>query len=106
MNAVILIFSDARGIYIPRDFVCDKYDEIAWDHCEAWGLTKDNAEYWQDAANPDSESYWEAWEWILINAEYKAGNGDKYHLHQDGDLWGICYDKMTEEEKHNFGFEE
>lgn len=106
MNAVVLILSDSRGIYIPRDFVCDDYNEIAWKHCDAWGLTKDNAEQWEDATNPDSEFYWDAWEWILNNAEFTAVNGDKYRLYQDGDLWGICYDKMTEDEKRNFGFED
>lgn len=106
MNAVVLILSDARGIYIPRDFVCDDYNEIAWEHCKAWGLNESNIECWQDAANPENEFYWEAWDWILNNAEFTAESGDKYRLYQDGDLWGICYDKMTEEEKRNFGFED
>ena len=104
MNAIILILSDSRGIYIPRDFICDDYNEIAWEHCAAWGLTKENAEWWIDAANPESEFYWDAWDWILYNAEYTDENGNKYRLFQDGDLWGLCYDKMTEEEKQNFGF--
>lgn len=98
--AVILILSSARGIYIPRDFICDDYNEIALEHCKAWGLNESNIECWQDAANPDSEFYWEAWEWILSNAEYKAGNGDKYRLYQDGDLWGYTA-FATEPMKHD-----
>lgn len=105
MQSVILILSDSRGIYIPRDFICDDYNEIDMKHCFAWGLTAENMEYWEAAANPDDEWYWDAWQWILNNAEYTAENGDKYRLHQDGDLWGICYEKMTNEEKHNFGFD-
>lgn len=105
MNAVLLILCDSRGIYIPRDFICDDYNEIALEHCAAWGLTKDNAKQWKDAANPKSDFYWDSWEWILNNAEFTAENGDKYRLHQDGNLWGICYDKMTGEEKRNFEFE-
>lgn len=104
MNAVVLILSDARGIYIPRDFICDDNNEIAWEHCAKWGLTRDNLQYWEAAADPDNEWYWGAWQWICEHAYFTAENGDKYHLYHDGDLWGICYDKMTMEEKQNFGF--
>ena len=104
MDAVILILSDSRGIYIPRDFICDDYNEIAWEHCAAWSLTEENKTHWIDAANPDSDWYWDAWQWICDHAYFTAENGDKYHLYQNGDLWGICYDKMTMEEKRNFGF--
>lgn len=104
LDAVTLILSDARGIYIPRDFVCDDAHEIA-EHCAKWGLTAANREHWEDAANPDSEWYWEAWDWILNNARYTDEDGDVYTLHQDGDLWGLCVARMTEEEKQNFGFE-
>lgn len=107
MDAVILILSDARGIYIPRDFLCDDNNEIAWQHCDAWGLNKDNADEWKDAVDPNNEWYWEAWDWILNNARYtEKETGNIYKLYQDGDLWGICYDKMTDEEKSNFGFED
>lgn len=104
MNAVILILSDSRGTYIPRDFICDDNNEIAWDHCAAWGLTEENLRHWQAASDPNDEWYWEAWRWVCDHAYFTAENGDKYHLYQDGDLWGICYDKMTMEDKQNFGF--
>lgn len=103
MDAVILILSDARGIYIPRDFVIDEYKEIAHEHCDKWGITQEDREILQ---NPDHEHYWETWDCVLNYAKYTADNGDVYTLHQDGDLWGICYDKMTAEEKNNFGFED
>ena len=106
LDAVTFILSDARGIYIPRDFICDDYNDVAIEHCKAWGLTEDNKEYWIDAADPDSDWYWEAWDWILSNAEYIDADGNKYFLHQDGDLWGLCFDRMTEEEKQNFGLED
>mgnify|MGYP000910378112 CR=1 FL=1 len=106
MNAVNLILSDARGIYIPRDFVTDDYNEIAVDHCSAWGLNEGNRGDWESAANPDAEWYWEAWRYILDNAKFTDSNGDIFTLYQDGDLWGLCVDRMTEEEKQNFGFEE
>lgn len=105
-EAVTLILSDARGIYIPRDFVTDNYNEIAWDHCLAWGLNADNFHNWQDCADPENEGYWDSWEWVLNNAEYIDDEGNKYRLYQDGDLWGLCYERMTSKEKSNFGFEE
>lgn len=106
LNAVTLILSDARGIYIPRDFVCDDFNEIATEHCAKWGLTDANREYWESAADPDDEGYWDDWHWILDNAVFTDDDGNKYRLHQDGDLWGLCYERMTGEEKSNFGFEE
>jgi hypothetical protein len=104
-DAVTLILSDARGIYIPRDFLIDNDGDIAWSHCAAWGLTKDNMQHWSAALLPDSEIYWDAWTWILDNAEWRDAHDMVYRLHQDGDLWALCYDKMSDEEKENFGFD-
>lgn len=107
LDNVVLILSDARGIYIPRDFLTDNYNEIAEAHCSAWHLTEENKDHWLDAINPDSDWYWEAWEWVLDNAYFiEEKTGKKYTLYQDGNLWGICYDAMTDEEKQNFGFED
>lgn len=106
VRAVNLILSDARGIYIPRDFLTDSDNAIAWEHCRSWGLTEDNATQWQDAANPESEWYWEAWHWVLSHAKFTDKNGDIFILHQDGDLWGLCIERMSDEQKHNFGFED
>ena len=33
------------------------------------------------------------------------GLGDIFRLHQDDDLWAVCSEKMTMEEKENFGFD-
>lgn len=106
LDAVTLILSDARGQYIPRDFICDDANEIAREHCAAWGLTNENRAQWEDAADPESEGYWEAWDWILNHAVYTDADGDTYLLHQDGDLFGLCVARMTDEEKQNFGFED
>lgn len=103
-DAVTLILSDARGIYIPRDFVTDKYNEIAVDHCAAWGISEEDAEIL--ASGPDHEYYWETWEDVLSYAQYTDEEGNKYFLSQDGDLWAFCYDRMTDEEKSNFGVDD
>lgn len=105
MDAIIHILSDARGVYIPRDFLTDQYNEVDHEHCAAWGLTEANEAWWRDAIDPDSEGYWEAWAWICDHARFTTDNGDVYRLHQDGDLWGICYERMTAEERANFGLD-
>ena len=102
LNAIVLILSDARGIYIPRDFVCNDDNEVDIEHCEAWGIKLEDAAILQ---NPDNEGYWDAWNEVLNYAEFTDSEGNKFELYQEGDLWGICYDKVTTEEKENFGFD-
>jgi len=97
LDNVEILLSDARGIYIPRDFI-QGFDLTKW-----YGISESDVEILQD---PDNEFYWDAWKNILNNAEYKHSDGRVFTLHQDGDLWLICYDHMTDEEKSNFGFDE
>ena len=37
LDNVLLLLSDARGTYIPRDFVTNAYNKVAVEHCQAWG---------------------------------------------------------------------
>jgi hypothetical protein len=96
MENIQLLLSDARGIYIPRAFTqtC-KIDKFT-------GITEENI---QECSNPDNEGYWDAWQEILDNAKYTHDDGREFTLHQDGDLWLICVDKLTPEERENFGFD-
>lgn len=97
LSAVECLLSDARGVYIPRDFVAD-FDMAEWGVADAtWALDT-------CAAGPDEEGYWEAWDEIMRKAEFKEGD-NVWRLHQDGDLWAVCYELMTDEEKRNFEFE-
>jgi hypothetical protein len=48
---------------------------------------------------------WERGTDVLSNASYTDDKGNVFTLYQDGDLWAICFDKMTDGEKENFGFE-
>ena len=97
MDNINLLLSDARGIYIPRDFV-QGFDLTKWQ-----GISESDAE---TCADPDNEWYWDSWECILNNAKYIHDDGRVFTLWQEGDLWAICYDSMTDEEKKNFGFED
>lgn len=74
-----LLLSDARGLYIPRDF----YQQF---NLQDWHIESDNIEL----NEPNSEYYWEYWQYILNNA-YCYHDGKKWHLLQDGDLFAISY---------------
>ena len=91
-DGLVLLLSDARGIYIPRDFM----DFENWQGVTGW-----QREQLQD---PENEFYWDAWSDVLNNATYEK-DGYTYQLMQDGDLWAYCLELMTEEEKLNFGFD-
>lgn len=98
-DAVNLLLSDARGIYIPRDF-CTSFDLTL----PQWsGIKKGDAMIC--TKGPDHEWYWEAWQAILDAAVYTDNEGNKYHLYQDGDLWLLDYERMTAEERRNFGMD-
>ena len=98
MNNVCLLLSDARGVYIPRDFV-QGFDMAQWGlDPNSWAV--------QTCAEPDADGYWDAWNDVMGKAKYVHTDGRVYRLHQDGDLWALCYESMTAEERSNFGMEE
>jgi len=72
-----LLLSDARGIYIPCDFL--DFEILASQ------LTSDQRESLSD---PENEYYWEAWDEVL-NQEFTDDKGLKWSLYQDGNLWAI-----------------
>lgn len=96
--AIILYASSSRGVYIPQ-FFAESCDETIWK------VKKDDIRDLRQG--PDGEYYWDTWISVLDNATATL-NGDTYYLHQseDGDLWALCYERMTIEEKENFGFED
>lgn len=89
-----LLLSDARGIYIPRDF----YEDFDLDK---WNL---KAEELTVLADPENEWYWDTWEYVL-NTAYFEIDGKTYHLYQDGDLLAVAYDHLTGDEKDSLGFD-
>ncbi len=92
MSAVVskgcqLLLSDVRGIYIPRDFA-EGFD------LNAWHIDFDVSAL----SNPESDLYWDTWERVLNNAYLLEGEY-RFTLWQDGDLWAICPELMTDIEK-------
>jgi len=90
-----LLLSDARGIYIPRDFleienICNKDGSEITD--------KYILECLEDISNHENRYYWDAWDTILNNVYvYKEDgqNVEVYGLYQDGNLWAICEDDIN-----------
>jgi hypothetical protein len=98
---MMLWFSDARGIFIPRDFA----------NCFIDGFTRDkhvtgvSAEDWAILeAGPDDESYWDVWAHVLDNAKMTDENGAEFTLHQDGDLWLIPIGMEWDDEAGTFNW--
>lgn len=94
LSNIELLLSDARGIYIPRDF----YEDFDLDK---WNL---KAEELTELSDLENENYWDTWEYVLNNA-YFVIDGKKYTLYQEGDLLAIAYDHLSDDEKENLGFD-
>lgn len=95
-NAIQLLVDSCHGIYAPQRFVTN-FDLSLWTN-----IDQENIDILKD---PDHEHYWEAWDETLNTAEFHH-SGYIWRLQQDGDLWAVCHELMTNEEKKNFGFED
>lgn len=89
---ISILLDSARGPYIPRDFV------TGFDISKFQGVNPQDVE---TCKNPDCEWYWNSWGSILDNARY-VEDERVFTLHQDGDLFIVCFDELSEEEKSNF----
>ena len=96
MNGIQLLLSDARGVYIPRDFI-DNFNLDKW-HIDT--------KYAHLLSSPDNDWYWDYWDVVLCVAYFVDELGNKWGLYQDGDLWAICHGLMTDAERVNFGLDE
>jgi hypothetical protein len=84
----LLWFSDARGIYIPRDFAsefCRKHRDGGRGYVE--GVTPEQFAILEEG--PTCDDYWGTWDDVCRDARVVDRAGNKYTLHQDGDLWFI-----------------
>ena len=91
MEAIEIYADSSRGQYIPQYF--------AESYAEGWNVSA------EDIATllrgPDEEFYWDAWVSVLDSATFDTEEG-QYILHQDGDLFAICIEKLTDEERNEF----
>lgn len=92
-SAINLLVSDSAGVYVPQVF-CEKFDLARWS-----GIRDEDIATIE--AGPEHEWYWEAWNDILNSATYTE-DGHTYMLWQDGDLWAISVEQMTDDEYQEF----
>lgn len=95
MSGMMLLLDSARGVYIPRYF----------NDCfsmKSWNIEDNDSDLAILREGPENEWYWEAWDSILTRAVYIDGNGHRWYLYQDGDLWAYCRELMTDEEYEGF----
>jgi len=85
---------ESRGIHLPKDFY----------HIFRWDKSNLKKEDYSALENSDNEDYFEVWDEVVSNLEMDF-NGWTYRIHQDGGVFFVCYELMTDEEKRNFGFD-
>ena len=91
MEKIKLLCDSHHGMYVPSIW-CSNTDNI-------WNINSKDWEYLSDHNNLEDENYWDVWNDTLSNASYTDDNGVVWTLHQDGDLFAVAYDEMTEDEK-------
>lgn len=94
MKNIELLCDSHHGQYLPSIW-CNNTENI-------WGITQEYWDYIADESHLDDETYWDIWHGILSNAAYTDSKGITWILHQDGDLFAVAYDEMTEEDKEIF----
>lgn len=96
MKGVNHLVNSAHGIYVPQVFV--KYAEAY-----GWIIPPHHSD---DVASieegPESEYYWESWESLLSMPSRVDEEGNRWTLHQDGDLFEVCDDLLSDEEYEIF----
>lgn len=93
MSGVSILLSDSNGIYIPKFFA--EHMAEGWTGGSEYDLSVLKS-------GPEAESYWEVWDWYLTYASHVDKNGKTWRLYQDGDLFAICDELMSDEEYKNF----
>lgn len=94
MSGCKLIVDGAAGIYVPQYFIEGIHPGV-WEGIETWAAA--SLFY-----GPDDEEYWNAWYEVEMNAHFIDEDGHTWILYQDQDLFLVCADLMTEEEKKTF----
>jgi len=88
-ETAILFASDRHGIYIPQYFA------ESVDRSKLSGVSEDDMEILM--AGPEHDHYWDAWQDVTDSAILTDSTGETFYMYQDGDLWLIPTDTITEE---------
>lgn len=92
-KGIRIIADSARGIYIPQ--------HAAESLVETWqGFDSEQRAILMQG--PESESYWDVWQEVLDAATWQDMDSHIWRLYQDGDLFAICPERMTDSEYESF----
>ncbi len=95
MSGIELLVSDRNGIYIPKIYA-EMVDEFLY----LWeNVSREDVDLL--LKGPEEESYWDVWHDIVQWATYSDEEGKTWRLHQDGDLFVYCDERMNDEEYFN-----
>lgn len=98
MKGVKFLIDGLHGIHIPEYFA----DMFHQDH---WNISKeDNFRLSLDTVTQNE--YWETWKSVLNNAYHIDEEGNRWTLHQDGDLFAVCPELISDSEYEEFFGEE
>ena len=93
---MLLWLSDARGVYIPRDFAtsfADRAKSVSGVTDEQWAILE---------AGPDDEFYWDVWTEVEDSAVITDEKGVEYRIHLDGDCWLVPEGMEWSDEEQTF----
>ena len=99
MQNVECIIDSRHGVFVPILFARTVNRALLS------GVTTEDLDYLAKEESLGDDGFWDTWDSVLNNVRIKV-EGRIYHLHQDGDLFIIDWDNLTEAESEAFGLKE
>ena len=96
MQNIECIVDGAHGVYVPMVFAQTVNRALLS------GVAVETLDYLAKEGSVEDDGFWDAWDSVLNNARI-THNGKIYHLHQDGDLFAIDWDNLSDDEFEAFG---
>ena len=98
MRNIECIIDSRHGVFVPVVFA------QTINRALLSGVSGETLDYLTKEESMEDDGFWDAWDCVLNNARI-THNGKIYHLHQDGDLFAIDWDNLTDEEYESLGLE-
>ena len=99
MGNIECIVDGSHGVFVPQWFAQTVNRTLLS------GVSIETLDYLAKEESLEDDGFWEEWDSVLNNARI-THNGKIYRLHQDGDLFIIDCDNLTEDESKAFGLKD
>ena len=96
MRNIECIIDSRHGVFVPVVFA------QTINRALLSGVSAETLDYLAKGESLEDVGFWDTWDCVLNNARITV-EGKTYHLHQDGGLFAIDWDNLTEEESEVFG---